>query len=134
MRLPVDPIVIANKLGIKVFKAGLADGVSGLLVKRVGRDPEIYVNVKDSDNRQRFTVAHELGHYVKRSSSGDETWEYVDPRGSLASKGSDPDEIYANQFAASLLMPRSMVEQLRQTHTTSLAYKFGVSEDAMNFA
>lgn len=133
--LPVDPFVIAQKLGIKAFAAGLDDGVSGMLVKRAGEDPEIYVHAADSPNRRRFTCAHELGHYYKRSATGDTEWEYVEHRDLLTSAGNDPEEIYANKFAASLLMPREEVERRRQEGQglPTLAYEFGVSEDAMRF-
>lgn len=135
--LPVDPFLIATTLGIKVYTASLEDKVSGMLIKRLARDPEIYVNGADSASRQRFTVAHELGHYLKRSAAGEEEWEVIDYRGPLTSDGTDAVEIYANQFAASLLMPRDAVMQLYKKlgadSTAVLAYEFGVSEDAMNF-
>jgi Zn-dependent peptidase ImmA (M78 family) len=53
--LPIDPIQIAEQLGIKVFKAGLDAGISGMLIKEPGKDPEIYLNGRDSTSRQRFT-------------------------------------------------------------------------------
>ncbi len=55
--LPVDPFMIAQRLGIKAYTANLDERVSGMLVKRPGEDPEIYVNDSDSPNRQRFTCA-----------------------------------------------------------------------------
>ena len=133
--LPVDPFVIAQKLGIKAYAAGLDEGISGMLVKRAGEDPEIYVHASDSPNRRRFTCAHELGHYYKRSATGDTEWEYVEHRDLLTSAGNDPEEIYANKFAASLLMPREEVERCCEEGqgVPTLAYKFGVSEDAMRF-
>lgn len=132
---PVDPIFIAQGLGIQVYKGVLDEGVSGMLVKQPGLDPVIYLNSRDSENRQRFTCAHELGHYVKRASTDDEAWEYVDRRGPSASMGMDSDEIYANQFAANLLMPREVVAQLVRDgrNSASMAYYFGVSVEAMNF-
>lgn len=135
VHLPVDPFVIAQKLGIKAYAAGLDEGISGMLVKRAGEDPEIYVHASDSPNRRRFTCAHELGHYYKRSGTGDTEWEYVEHRDLLTSAGNDPEEIYANKFAASLLMPREEVERrCNEGHALpSLAYEFGVSEDAMRF-
>jgi Zn-dependent peptidase ImmA (M78 family) len=137
MLLPVDPISIAQRLGIKVYTANMDPGVSGSLVKRAGYDdPEINLNAGDSRNRQRFTCAHEIGHYVKRSAAGEdnETWEYIDRRDSLTSTGRNPDEIYANQFAANLLMPTAHVKALRKQYgPASLAFEFGVSADAMNF-
>jgi Zn-dependent peptidase ImmA (M78 family) len=135
--IPVDPFEIAQRLGIKVFTAELGDGVSGMLTKQGGYDdPQVYLNAADSRNRQRFTCGHELGHYVRRSSTDatDESWEYVDRRASLASAGTNPDEIYANQFAASLLMPRRIVTELHKRFgPAALASEFGVSSDAMSF-
>jgi Zn-dependent peptidase ImmA (M78 family) len=134
--LPVDPIQIAKQLGIQVYTVGLDAGVAGMFVKKPGQDPEIYVNAKDSLNRQRFTAAHELGHYIKHIVAGEDDWEHVDYRDALTSRGTDPDEVFANQFAASLLMPKERVKSLRDEHgygTAALAYEFGVSEDAMNF-
>jgi Zn-dependent peptidase ImmA (M78 family) len=140
LRLPVDPFAIAQELGIKAYSANLDQGISGMLVKRPGEDAEIYVHSVDSPNRQRFTCAHELGHYVKRSAQGDTAWEYVERRDLLTSQGTDPDEIYANQFAAALLMPREAVEsRYRALESPSLqgaaalAVEFGVSADAMQY-
>ncbi|MDX6690174.1 MAG: hypothetical protein QOG15_1631 [Solirubrobacteraceae bacterium] len=132
---PVDPIYIARGLGIEVFVGVLDEGVSGMLVKRPGLDPVIYLNRLESQNRQRFTCAHEIGHYVKRASRDDESFEYVDARGPSASQGSDPDEIYANGFAAALLMPREAVDRLVKQGVTvgEMAYRFGVSLEAMNY-
>jgi Zn-dependent peptidase ImmA (M78 family) len=133
--LPVDPFKIAQKLGIKAFSAALDDGVSGVLIKRSGEDPEIYVHAFDSSNRQRFTCAHELGHYVKRSAAGDDAWEYVEHRNLLSAAGTNTEEVYANRFAAALLMPESEVVTRAEAGGTaaSLAYEFGVSADAMHF-
>lgn len=133
--LPVDPIAIAAKLGIKVFTAQLEAKVSGMLFMRAGRDPEIYLNRADSYNRQRFTCAHELGHWSKHIAEGVDTGHYVDLRGSLSSQGTDPDEIYANQFAASLLMPEDEVRRLvgKGYGPVAIADKLRVSPDAVAF-
>jgi Zn-dependent peptidase ImmA (M78 family) len=132
--LPIDPFKIAEQLGIKVFRAGLDQGISGMLIKEPAKDPEIYINTADSPSRQRFTCAHELGHYVKRVASGAEEWATIDYRNPLSSEGKDPDEKYANQFAASLLMPKKEVQRLYKTlGVAALAYEFGVSEEAMNY-
>jgi Zn-dependent peptidase ImmA (M78 family) len=90
--IPVDPIHIAQTLGVEVYTADLDSAVAGLLVKRQGRDAEIYLNSEDSKNRQRFTAAHELGHYVRRSTGSDDAWDYVDRRDALSSLGTDPEE------------------------------------------
>ncbi|HLI32658.1 MAG TPA: hypothetical protein VKU89_07980 [Solirubrobacteraceae bacterium] len=73
--LPVDPFVIGRRLGIKAYAATLEEGISGILVKRAGQDPEIYAHAPDSPNRRRLTCAHELGHHYKRSAAGAAEWE-----------------------------------------------------------
>ena len=62
-RYPVDPVRIAHELGIDVRQSFLSPNVSGALIKEVGQDPVILLNANDSRNRQRFTCAHELGHF-----------------------------------------------------------------------
>jgi Zn-dependent peptidase ImmA (M78 family) len=133
--VPVDPIAIAGKAGIKVFTAPLEQNVSGKLFMTPGRDPEIYVDQSDSYNRQRFTVAHELGHWAKRIAKGEESGEIVDYRGALAATGTDQQEIYANQFAAALLMPAAEVVRLleRGYGPIAIADALRVSPDAASF-
>jgi Zn-dependent peptidase ImmA (M78 family) len=133
--VPVDPIAIAGKLGINVFTASLEPDISGKLFMKAGRDPEIYLNQSDSYNRQRFTCAHELGHWAKRIAEGVESGEIVDYRGPLASTGTDAQEIYANQFAAALLMPAEEVQRLteRGYGPIAIADTLRVSPDAAAF-
>ena len=132
--VPVDPVPIARRLGMNVVDSYLDPEVAGALVKETGRDAVILVNGADSPNRKRFTVAHEIGHYVKRSASPD-AFEYVDRRDNLSAAGTDQDEIYANEFAANLLMPEEWVRKYTETTRSpaELAIVFGVSTDAMNF-
>ena len=132
---PVDPVKIALRLGIEVKEASLSSEISGALVKRFGEDPTILLNANDHPNRQRFTCAHELGHFIQREEAADE-YEYVDLRHTiLSASGTKEEEIYANQFAANLLMPQKEVSRLvseKQT-VTQMAMFFGVSQDAMSF-
>jgi Zn-dependent peptidase ImmA (M78 family) len=137
IRLPVDPFQIAMDLGLRVYTGrGMAAEISGVLVKEPGYvDPEILLNAEDSRNRQRFTCAHELGHYIERSKSGDGgAWKHVDGRDLFAVDECGPVETYANSFAAELLMPRGIVADWgRGTNAPVLALEFGVSADAMRF-
>lgn len=134
-RLPIDPLYIAQRLGMKVIPARLEPDISGMLAKRAGQDAEIYLNASDSLNRQRFSCAHEIGHYVKRvSSNAQDSWGYIDRRGPSAAQGIDAAEIYANQFAAELLMPEQQVRKYaRELSPAGLAIKFDVSVGAMKF-
>lgn len=131
---PVDPVVIAQRLDANVVRAELEEDVSGLLVKSPEEDQaSIFLNKRDSEKRQRFTCAHELGHLVSRPSAGEERVGFVDYRDTLAGRGTDPDEIWANQFAAELLMPSVAVRNLwsQGLSVAKVARVFGVSQEAM---
>lgn len=93
----------------------------------------IFVNDDDSPNRQTFTIAHELGHYILKHKPD----EYgVLPRiPNLSEK--NPIEQEANCFAANLLVPSKMLKEtmnkysLTRLNTSLLAQIFGVSEEVM---
>src|SRR5688500_13883642 len=105
----VDPIRLANSLGVKVFIAKFGEeDVHGLLAVRGGA-AAIYVNADDSPVRKRFTVAHEIGHLVLHFTNGDV--EFIDNADSFRTEF-DPDEAWtesrqreweANVFASALL-------------------------------
>lgn len=132
-KVPVDPVRIARALGLNVLDAELSDDIAGALVKRPGRDPYIVLNAGDSNKRKRFSCAHEIGHYIKRG-AGDQ-YEYVDLRDQFSSRGTDPNEIYANSFAACLLMPEKQVRRLKKERKygeVEMAVVFDVSREAMH--
>lgn len=133
--VPVDPIAIAHKLGIKVYTADLEANVSGMLFMWADKDPEVYLSGSDSYARQRFTCAHEIGHWRKRIAEGVLDEQHVDLRGTLASQGTEPSEIYANRFAAELLMPEVEIRKLVDAGygTVAIADKLRVSVDAAAF-
>ncbi|EPZ6667431.1 ImmA/IrrE family metallo-endopeptidase, partial [Escherichia coli] len=64
-----------------------------------------------------------------------DVYEYADFRGEESKCGTDPDEIFANQFAAELLMPADEVKKLHAQGNPSyvIAHHFGVSDDAINY-
>ncbi len=128
-QLPVDPIQMARVLGIEVAKVELDRQVAGYIKQHDGR-VRIYLNRADKKPRWRFTCAHEIGHFVR---NGDGDFAYVDYRDTLAQEGVDPDEIYANTFAATLLMPESAVTQFLEIRmgAKQMASEFGVSPTAM---
>jgi Zn-dependent peptidase ImmA (M78 family) len=145
-RIPVDVGAIAKSLGLEVLYADLGEDVSGLLIFN-GESAQVCVQSTDPAVRQRFTIAHEIGHHFLRHQF--ETGEhvhvdkgnYISQRGPRASEGVDPKEVQANQFAASLLMPTKAIQQrisklaaggpILDTHVESLAKEFEVSEQAM---
>lgn len=130
--LPVDAVQIARDLGIDVFDAQMPGDVSGALIKEKGKDARILLNRDDSRNRQRFSCAHEVGHFVQRS---DDEYDYVDYRDIFSSSGDRPEEVYANTFAACLLMPEAEVRKFHKAKMSEveMAVRFDVSKDAMHF-
>ncbi len=134
-RLPVDPWMIAERSGVRVIPDGsLAwgqDPLSGKFEKE-NNIPTIRFNPNESRVRQRFTIAHELGHCALGHGLA-----YRDPATNFSARTYNPDEIAANRFAASLLMPADMIEatimDLRDPSVESLAELFGVSQVAMEF-
>lgn len=109
---PIDPIIIARAIGINVYTAPMENSTSGYIIKDNAGEPDIFVNTEHSAVRQRFTIAHELGHYFQQQETNhpEETYSYK--RDELASCGADADEVYANQFAAELLAPEPVIREL----------------------
>lgn len=130
--IPVDPVRIAKRLGLDVIVSALPQNVYAALVKKQGQDPVIVLNESDAPNRQRFSAGHELGHYMRRS---DDEYSYVDHRDMLSAEGKSPDELYANSFAAALLMPEDEVKRRfrRDPNEVRLALAFDVSREAMHY-
>src|SRR5882724_7076826 len=63
--LPIDPIQIAGDLEIEVIaKSASAKGVSGMLLRYGDSFVIAYATHIDNEGFQRFSVAHELGHYL----------------------------------------------------------------------
>ena len=132
-KLPVDPVAIARAMGLEVKQGELPEAISGVLVKRAGADAVILLAQNDNPDRKRFTCAHELGHFVRHA--GEPAIERLDFRGPLASTGLDKEEVFANQFAANLLMPETELREAIQ-HEQSvwlLSHRFGVSGEAMGY-
>jgi Zn-dependent peptidase ImmA (M78 family) len=104
IRVPIDPIAIAQELGIQVLQGEFDRDRLGGLVMKPGEEPKIYMNQLDLLVRRRLTCATELGHYVRRSAETDE-YVRVDLRSDRLQSEQDPEAVYAEQFAACLLLP-----------------------------
>jgi len=132
-KLPIDPKAIARKAGIAVSNLPFGDTASGLYDPHgaTGNKPLIQVNVSESENRKRFTYAHELGHHFLQHGKRNR-----DTPDSFRASVHDPKEVEANKFAARLLMPseyvKALVEVRGVTSVEVLAANFGVSTVAMS--
>lgn len=135
---------LSKKLKVDVIAKKLDDDVSGLFV-RIDDKPIISYNLLDEKNksRQRFTIAHELGHYILHSNRKplfiDKTPKVMF-RNSASSSGEQLQEREANHFAAALLMPKKLLQseinavpESLESPINYLAKKFKVSEQAMTF-
>jgi Zn-dependent peptidase ImmA (M78 family) len=118
--------LVEEQAGLPIVVAGLPDDVAGALW-RDGGLAMIWVNGAQAVERQRFTVAHELGHVCCRH---DDTT--VDTAATISAAARDPREVQANAFAAELLAPRAGVSamvtgQPRLDDLVRLAAHFGIS-------
>lgn len=133
---PRDVDQIIHNLGISVCEdSDLPPETSGYL-KKDGEKWIIGVNPKHSKRRQRFTKAHELGHYLMHRKNGQEELPFEDKILFRNEIYFDPKEHQANTFAAEVLMPAGEVKKLVQSGVRSvekLADHFGVSITAMKF-
>jgi len=144
--VPVEAIAASH--GIEVLQQSFDESdLSGFLARQPGRRAMIGINSNQTPNRQRFTVAHELGHFFLHLEQGQQE-VHVDHaadfqiklRSSTSSLGVDEEEVEANLFAAELLMPTRFLQRdcaqgfdLSDDDETvkRLAKRYGVSTQAM---
>lgn len=143
---PVPVEKIAKASGARVEFSPFDEELSGMAFIRDGR-PVIGVNSNHHPNRQRFTIAHELGHVLlHRSKLGatvmiDKGRNFL-PRDSVSTEGVDRFEMQANAFASELLMPEWLIRQVLSgssrdiqddDYLISIANRFRVSLAALQF-
>lgn len=137
---PVDVKEIARKQSVTIIEHEMDSKQSAMLFRKNGR-AVIVINKLHHSRRQRFSIAHELGHLMMHQSKGQtmtdgaeifHRHEYHRP--------SSPQETQANYFAAELLMPEQAVckavQEVNLNMVTDLAVqqlarKFDVSVAAM---
>ncbi|MEI8407032.1 MULTISPECIES: ImmA/IrrE family metallo-endopeptidase [unclassified Kribbella] len=141
--VPVEHIASAN--GIQIVRSAAEWSESGFLLRDATR-MIIGVNSRNSPKRQRFTIAHELGHWrlhTGRPLIIDQS-VMINKRDDISSQATSLEEIEANQFAAELLMPRAILPRFvgqhletginsREELISALARDFDVSSDAMGW-
>lgn len=148
----IDPKKIADEMDIPVsYKYDIekiAAGLDGNVTYTNGK-LNVWINPTVSETRQKFTLAHEIAHVVN-DIAPNITEDFEDSVGNFAFNrdGAKKEEEYkANDFAARLLMPKTLVENAakevfdnnaktqKSTYADELAEilseKFGVSKRAM---
>lgn len=139
---PVELEVLLEQQGVSLTSAPAEEQISGFLLRRAGEVPVIGFNSSLPRVRQRFIIAHELGHLLLHNKSG----LHVDRSlvrlgGQAKSDVVDEEEVEANRFAAELLMPEKLIrEEVRMIGRAAvdddpvidlLAQKYNVSRQAM---
>jgi len=133
---PVDVEDLAAKNGLDVRTAEFPaeyQGVSGFINLEAGR-PVVYVNSADSPHRQKFTIAHELAHWLLH-----ENEIRTDPgkailfRIAIGETNTDPLEKQANAFAAELLVPMEFFAKVKNKPVKDLVDMFDVSSDVIGY-
>jgi Zn-dependent peptidase ImmA (M78 family) len=140
---PVPVAEIAEACGATVVYNNFNQEISGLLFRESGK-LIIGVASEQSKVRQRFTIAHELGHALLHQMVN----VHVDKnftvmfRSPASSTAQDLYEIEANTFAAELLMPESLLKEDLLTlkldmeddkQLSILASRYGVSTQALTY-
>lgn len=134
---PVQLIPLAKEFGLEVYRVpNWPNDLSGMIRK----DSEaggpsgfaIYVNASHAPVRRRFTIAHEIAHFVlHRDKIGDGIVDDALYRSGLSSR----QEAEANRLAADILMPWHLInDAMRNGYNTidGLAKLFDVSKSAMS--
>lgn len=118
--LPVDPFAIADSLDITVEgKPEDTDGVSGMLLRHGNSFGIIYATHIQSPGFQRFSVSHELGHFMLPGHP-----EQIFTNNIHVSRAgfvtNAPYELEADHFAAGLLMPETPFKKEMDRHDPGL--------------
>jgi Zn-dependent peptidase ImmA (M78 family) len=141
--VPVEHIAVSHN--IQVVRSAGEWSESGFLLRDEQR-VIIGVNSRNAPKRQRFTIAHELGHWLLHKGKPlivDQS-VMINKRDDVSSQATDLEEIEANQFAAELLMPQRFIADAASHHLetgiasreeliAALARDFDVSNDAMGW-
>lgn len=140
---------LARKIGIEVRAESVDGDLSGFLFRDAKTKKAIIgVNASHHQNRQRFTIAHEIGHYLMHPGEpfhvdGMKVAFRINRRDGESSTGLDDSEREANLFAAELLMPARFlrkdlnakdIDLLDDANVVNeLARDYGVSAQALTF-
>lgn len=130
---PVRVVTLARALGLGVKRTRQWDlTVSGAIVRDRDGGFTVWTNAKHPENRRRYTIAHEIAHYVlHRDLLGDGIRDDALFRSSLGGIL----ERQANSYAADLLMPQRLINQCFDAGADSieeLAAALRVSKTAMS--
>ena len=138
--VPVNVDALARQMGLRVRRSPMVDSIAGMLV-RESDGWTVTVNADHTESRQRFTIAHEIGHFVLHrdrlgNGTNDSTRYVVTADTAHYNDSIGPrEERDANQFATAVLMPEARIVDVCQTFRSNdpepVARLFRVSPHAM---
>lgn len=113
LKPPIDVENLVRERATLVFATIPVAGVDGICLnlKSLGKETKVIVNLGNPKSRQRFTLAHELGHIVIPWHTGSVV-DYLDPDDTNDIEDYWAIEQEANAFAAELLMPGDWMAEL----------------------
>lgn len=129
---PVSLDLVCEKLGLKIIPYEFPDSMSALFIIE-GNIKAIGVNKNHPRVRQRFSVAHELGHFVSgHEDFNHEEVAHIDREKKYLNRFHRMEE-EADEFAAELLMPEFLLKNDYHNpgEIEELAKKYEVSQQAM---
>lgn len=128
--IPVQEIAETNGVDVVFANFGsVGEKVAGFCDFKAEK---LFVNIDDPLNRQTFTIAHELGHWMLHRDFFDANPERYSilPRFQKTGKN-DAFEQEANHFAANLLVPKHLLLPVKNAPASQLASIFAVSRMMM---
>lgn len=129
--VPVKVGDIAERLGLEVLSLTLSTDISGLIRRNEGGVYEIQVNNTDADVRQRFTVCHEIAHYLLHRTLIDA--EGITDNILYRSKLTSRQEAEANKLGAAILLPWPKISEWHQAQFGSPPHKGNIEQIASAF-
>jgi Zn-dependent peptidase ImmA (M78 family) len=137
--IPTDLVKIFDKLGLQFIELDDPKDIDGAIIEIDGKPKIAVLNKAKSISRQRFTLAHELGHIFLNHNKRD-FYEPVDSEREVpdlrSAKAKPPKEIEADVFAAELLIPYQQLKKYQDSinDLENISKLFQVSKDAMAIA
>lgn len=132
---PVDVHKVLQHLGINLLPYAFPDKISAILLKENNMFV-VGVNENHHPNRQRFSIAHEIGHYLLGHykdvfvDSAEITEGRFDIRDTVQNKIQEQE---ANYFAGELLIPSEMIKRdfVKIHNVEEIAKLYKVSKEAL---
>jgi Zn-dependent peptidase ImmA (M78 family) len=129
-KIPANILKIAEANDINVFKADLEKKILGAIhYDKDAKKYSIILNQNQDSKQQRFTLAHELGHFFLHKDILEADELHID----VMYRIEDAEEKEVDYFASALLMNRMLLERMYESNPSirELAEMFDVSASVM---